>query len=315
MTETTALVPTEVGFLDLRPAPGQPDQLRMAIASFLSKYTGKTLAGYRCDLNIFLGWCADPEHTVAPLHAQRGHIELYLRWMEQTGWASATIAKRYDTVRGFYKAADRDDYLPGKDPCRWVERPKIDHDGQRRTFLTPLEFGQFIAAAKTMGPRHYAFACLLGLNALRCAEACSLNIEDMTVDGGYDVINFIGKGGGSYAVPLSMPVMRAVAAAIDGRTEGPILTTKWKTRMTKSSARRLVKAIAVEAGVNTDISPHSLRRSFATTAVATGVPIRDVQVTLRHRSINTTTIYDRGGTSHDRNSTHRVASFVSGIAT
>lgn len=318
MNEPTAsaLEPTEVGFLDIvrRTDTGPSDKLQLAIAGFLSKYKGQTLTGYRYDLNVFLKWCADPEHYVDPLDAKRGHIELYLRYLELTGWASATITKRYDTVRGFYRAADRDELLTGKDPCRWVERPKIDKEGQRRTYLNSLEFGQFLAAAKEMGPRYHALAALLGLNALRIAEACSLNIEDMTVENGYDVIHFVGKGGGSYAVPLSVPVMRAVQAAIDERPSGPILTTSRKTRMTRSTARRMIKEIAQVAGVNDDISPHSLRRTFATTAIATGVPIRDVQITLRHKSLNTTTIYDRGGNSHDRNSTHRVSSFVSGMA-
>lgn len=306
------LVPTHVGYLDVSTAPGQDDILRMAVASYLAKYKGATLRSYTHDLEVFLRWCAD--HDLAPLDAKRGHIELYLRWLEQTGWSSATICHRFDTMRGFYKAADRDEVLPGKDPCRWVDRPRVDKDGQRRTYLTPLEFGRFIAAAKKMGPRYHALAALLGLNALRVSEALSLNIEDITVDGGYDVIHFIGKGGSTYAVPLSVPVMRAVHDAIDERDAGPLLTSSRRTRMSKSTATRMVKEIATEAGVNTDISPHSLRRTFATTAVASGVPIRDVQLTMRHASLNTTVIYDRGGRSHDRNSTHRVASFVSGMA-
>lgn len=305
------LVPAQVGYLDIPGRVGPAtDQLRLAIASFLAGYRGRTRDGYEYDLNVYLNWCRrpdadNPSFALAPLEAKRGHLELYVRWLEQTGWATATCAKRYDTVRGFYRAADRDELLPGKDPCTWVKRPVVDTDGQKRTFLNPLDFGRFMAAAKEHGPQPYALACLLGLNALRIAEACSLNIEDITVDGGYDVIHFLGKGGGSYAVPLSVPVMRAVHDAIDDRTEGPLLLTKWRTRMTRPAA---------SAGVTTDLSPHSLRRSYATTAVAVGIPIRDVQVTLRHRSMNTTAIYDRGGKSHDRNSTHRVASFISGMA-
>lgn len=306
-------VPAEVGYLDLPRVSADTDRLRMAIAGFLAKYTGSTLAGYRYDLNLFLAWCADPDHRVDPLSAKRGHIELYIRWMESTGWKSATIAKRYDTIRGFFRAADRDEMLDGRDPCTWVERPKVDFDSQRRTVLQPLSFALFLAAAKKISPQHHAFAGLLGVNALRIAELCSLNIEDMTVEDGYDILHFIGKGGKSAAVPLSVPVMRAVHDAIDGRTHGPIVVTRWKTRMTPTTARRMVKEIARAAGVDSDISPHSLRRSFATTASSMGVSIRDIQNTLRHASPTTTGIYIRDGKSHDRNSTHTVASFVSGM--
>lgn len=311
---TLAPLTSDIGYLDMPAVSADPDRLRMAVAGFLAKYTGSTLAGYRYDLNLFLAWCANPDHHVDPLAAKRGHLELYIRWMETTGWASATIAKRYDTIRGFFRAADRDELLDGKDPCTWVERPKVDSEAQRRTVLQPLAFTLFLAAAKKLGPQHHAFASLLGINALRIAELCSLNIEDMTVEDGYDILHFVGKGGKTAAVPLSVPVMRAVRDAIDGRTQGPVVVTKWKTRMTPTTARRMVKEIARAAGVDTDISPHSLRRSYATTASSIGVSLRDIQNTMRHASPQTTGIYIRDGKSHDRNSTHRVASFVAGMS-
>lgn len=131
---------------------------------------------------------------------------------------------------------------------------------------------------------------------------------------GYDVIRFVGKGGHTYTVPLAVPVSRAVHSVIDGRDTGPILTTSWKTRMTRSAASRMIREIAQEAEVNDQISPHSLRRTFATTASAMGVPLRDIQNTLRHASPSTTGIYIRDGENLDRNSTHQVAAFLSGMA-
>lgn len=315
MSHAIAVPVSEVGYLDLRQ---DTDPLMLAFYGFLAAYKGGTRKDYEHDLKIYLEWCASI--GLAPLAAKRGHLESYVRWMEtqrdpRTGrlWASSTICRRYDTIRGFYRAADRDELLPGKDPATWVKRPKVDHDSQRRTYLNALEFGQFMAQAEIAGPIPFALASLLGLNALRISEACSLNIEEMTVDQGYDVINFIGKGGKWFAAPLSVPVMRAVRAVVGDRTEGPVLLNQWGNRMTRANADRIIKQIARDAKVNSDISPHSLRRTYVTTASAVGISMRDVQITLRHKHLNTTMIYDRGTGSHDRNSTHRLSSFVFGI--
>lgn len=136
----------------------------------------------------------------------------------------------------------------------------------------------------------------------------------MTIEGGYDVIHFRQKGGKMASVALPVPVMRAVRDQIDDRTEGPILTTAWRTRLTPSTARRMVKEIAHEAVVNDDISPHSLRRTAATTAKHAGADMRDIQRLLRHRNLNTSADYVRDGGNADSNASNVVASFIAGMS-
>jgi integrase/recombinase XerD len=72
-------------------------------------------------LRTFLGWCQ--ERGLRPLQAQRPHLELYLRWMEQQGYAAATIGRRFTTVAGFYCYAVLDGHCPS-DPAVAVTRPK-----------------------------------------------------------------------------------------------------------------------------------------------------------------------------------------------
>lgn len=95
---STALVPTEVGFLEL-PDRTTVDPLEIARLSFLAGFKGKTREGYEYDLKCFFEWCQ--QKGLPPLEAKRGHVEFYLRHMEEeTTWKSATRCKRYDTVRG-----------------------------------------------------------------------------------------------------------------------------------------------------------------------------------------------------------------------
>lgn len=301
------VTPSEVGFLQLRSAQ---DPLFMMKAGFLSKYKGQTRKDYEADVEIFFGWCR--RMGLNPLEAKRPHIEFYIRWLEETGWAKSTISRRYGTVAVMYKTTARDDLI-AKDPCEAVDRPEVNLDEQKRTILTPLEYGRFTAAAAEFGPTAQAMVFLLGVNALRIAEACSLNIEAMTIEGGYDVINFIGKGGKQFAAPLSVPAMRAVRAAIGTRTEGPILLNEWGNRMRRANATLLIRKIAASAKVNTDISPHSLRRTCATTAARMGIPVQDIQALLRHRQINTTMRYIKKTGGHEHNATHQIAAFLGGM--
>lgn len=286
------------------------DPLELASMGFLARYKGRTLEAYTLDLRSFFGWCAT--HHLPPLQATRPHLELFIRWMEQVPYSSATINRRFNTVALFYKYALRDEII-GKDPAAYIDRPKIDSDGQRRTFLPPLQHGIFMAQAAEMGVMAHALACLLGMRGLRISSACNLDVGDVQQQQGYDVIIFTAKGGKATTMPLPVAAMRAVREAIGERTEGPVLLNRWGNRMDRAAATRLIKKIAHEAKVDTDITPHSLRRSFITTGLASGIPARDMQLAAGHAQINTTMIYDRRAQTHDRDAVHRLSGYLAGV--
>ncbi len=81
---------------ELLPSSAAIDPTQYALASFLARYRGSTLRAYQQDLLAFLRWCA--ARNLEPLHAERPHLELYLRWMEQQELAPATIGRRFGTV-------------------------------------------------------------------------------------------------------------------------------------------------------------------------------------------------------------------------
>lgn len=129
-SDSNALSTLQIGFLEAF-AP-----LDRAVAGFLARYRGTVFLDYRTDLRHFTDWCA--VHGLAPLQAGRPHLELYVRWLEQQGWASSTVARRFGTVALFYRYATLDELI-AKDPALNVTRPQVRRDEQRRTFLTPLE--------------------------------------------------------------------------------------------------------------------------------------------------------------------------------
>lgn len=285
------------------------DPLELAVAGFLAGYKGKTFDGHRAYMKRWLAWCA--QHDLPPLEAKRAHVELYLRWAEQQGWSEGYVSKHFLTVRLFYRACVRDDILV-KNPAEFVTAPKVHEEGQKRPFLTPLEFAAFLEASRRLGPNEHAAAALMGLSGLRVAEACGLQVESVIEDGGYDCIAFVGKGGKPANIPLPIPVMRAVRAVIGSRTTGPLLRNQDDNQLSVRDAERMVKRIAKVAGCR-DITPHGLRRTFCTSGLVSGVPLRDMQIAMRHSDPRTTGIYDMAKNNKDRHASHRVASFLAGM--
>lgn len=192
------------------------DPLKLAVAGYLSRYRGSTLIDFTRDLKVYLDWC--DRNGLRPLEAMRGHIELYIRWLEETGWASSTVNRRVTVVCGFYKFATIDDLIV-KDPARAITRPRVKREEQHRPFLNVLEFAQILKAARAAGPTEHALVALLGLSGLRISEACSLNVDSITVEQGSDVIRFIGKGSKPAIVPLPLPVTRSLRVLVGDRTE------------------------------------------------------------------------------------------------
>ncbi len=152
----------------------------------------------------------------------------------------------------------------------------------------------------------------MGLSGLRVAEICSLRVESLSQDGGYDGLQFIGKGGKPADIMLPVPVMRAVRVVVDGRTTGPLLRNRAGNALTTLDARRMVNRIAKIAGCR-HITPHGLRRTFCTAGLVSGVPMRDMQIAMRHADPRTTGLYDMAKNNKDRHASHRVASFLAGM--
>lgn len=287
------------------------DPLTLAVSGYLARYRGTTFKDYNTDLRIFLRWCEG--NNLAPLLAIRPHIELYVRWLEQTGWSSSTISRRVTVICGFYKYATLDEIIV-KNPCVGVDRPRVRRDEQHRPYLNTLEFAALLQAARIAGPIEHGLVALLGLSGLRISEACKLNVDSLASEQGYETIRFIGKGNKPAVVPLPLPVARALHALTEGREQGPLLLNSLGRRMDRASASRMLDKLAIVACLDKHVPPHALRRTFCTSGLVSGVPLREMQIAMRHSSSNTTALYDMAAKSFDRNASHRVASFMAGAA-
>jgi integrase/recombinase XerD len=286
------------------------DDIKLAVAGFLARYSDPTRTGYTHDLRSYFAWCE--RHGLTVFEVKRGHMELWARTMEDAGLARATIGRRLSTVAGFYRFAVIDGLIEHS-PAEYVRRPKIDTESTTLG-LDRMELGAFIAQGAAAGPMDHALACLLGLLGLRVGEACSINIEAISAERGHRTLTVLGKGSKLAVIPLPPRVGRAIDQAAGDRTEGPLLLTRAGNRMNRHAATRIVRRLAARAGVTKRISPHSLRHSFITAALDAGVPLRDVQIAARHADPRTTTRYDRARDNLDRHASYIVTAFIAGAS-
>lgn len=142
-------------------------EAELAAASFLARYSGRTLEAYRQDLRGYFQWAAD--NGIEVLTATRGHIEVYRSAMEARGLAASTIDRRLSTTCGFYRFAHIDGRIPSN-PAQYVRQPQV-HPSDTRG-LDRSELGVFLFTAEQFDRQHAALAVLLGLNGLRVSEAC-----------------------------------------------------------------------------------------------------------------------------------------------
>ena len=291
--------------------PNYLDVTRLALGGFLARYREPTLTAYRTDLRCYLAWCA--QTGADPLRITRAQLEVYLRTLESRGYAAATTSRRFTTIAVFLKYAVIDGLIP-VNPADAVTRPKVAWEGQRRTVLHPLEFAALLTTARIAGGVDHALVALLGMIGLRVSEACHADIDHIRYQGGYEILHVVGKGSKPADIPLPIPVLRAVREAIDGRVHGPILLNTAGRRLDANGAARRLRRLASRAGIGHPISPHSLRRTFCTTGLVAGVPIRDMQIAMRHSDPRTTLRYDMAQANLDRHAAHSVAAYLAGMS-
>jgi integrase/recombinase XerD len=124
---------------------------------------------------------------------------------------------------------------------------------------------------------------LLGLNGLRCGELIACDVTDVGSHSWHHTLALrTTKGDRPTVVALAPPTMQALATAIGGRVQGPLLLNGRGRRMTGYNVQYLVAAVARDAGIGKHLTPHGLRHSAITIGLDAGVSLRDMQDFARH---------------------------------
>lgn len=279
-------------------------------AGFLASHKEPTRSHYAMVTRQWFAWCR--EQGIAPMDAQRPHIELWMREMEEVkGLKPSTVNGKMVAVGQFYKYAVMDGYLPSS-PAQWVKRPSVPRQSTTNGLTRP-ELLKVLDLAKASGPQDHAIMCILGLNGLRVGELCAIQIEDLGREGGYHTVKVVREKSHEPAViPLSPRTSWAVEQTMWGRKSGPLFMMHGEIPMDRRGVDRVVKRLAKKAGIDKRISPHSLRHTFITLALDAGVSVRNVRNSVGHADDRMVAYYDRNRESLTLNATHMVSAFVEG---
>lgn len=216
--------------------------VEIAFVGYLGRFHGATLRLYEYHLKEYLTWCAG--HGLNPLHdIKRVHVELYVRHLlEEKHLKASTVGTRMSPVKGFYKYAVIDETIL-RNPAEHVALPKITY---KKSQLVPYrDLMLWLETAKDIGPRHWALTTLLAGMALRISEAASLRVESYlpNIEQGQHIMHFTQKGGGKAQMPVALPVLHALEAVRDGRTEGPLVPTRDGRQLSRGAATGLVETV------------------------------------------------------------------------
>jgi integrase/recombinase XerD len=245
-------------------------------------------------------------------------VERWLRHLEELGRSPATRAQYLSALSGYYAEA-LDQEVIARNPVAPVKRPRTGQDSPRLG-LDVTEARSFLQAAAAAGPRDAALASVLLHCGLHISEALRLTVGDLGTSRGHRTASVVRKGGARQDMALAPPVAHAVDALLAERGlleasgvlgASALLFVDAEGRpLDRFDAGRIVRRLARTAGIRKAISPHSLRHSFVTLALAAGAQLRDVQGSAGHADPKTTRRYDRGRRSLDRFAGYAVAAYV-----
>jgi integrase/recombinase XerD len=258
-----------------------------------------TLAAYRRDLELFATWLF-VNQRLALDQAQEHHLQAY--FADRHAHSKATSANRRLTVfKRYFRWALRERFITQDPTLRMLAAkqalrvPKTLGEAQVDALLSAPD------VATDLGLRDRAMLELMYASGLRVSELVLLKTLHVSLNEG--VLRIMGKGSKERLVPFGQEAqqwlqryMGQARPALLGQrqTEDLFITTsgsKPGTAMSRIMFWNLVKRYAIQAGISSPLSPHTLRHAFATHLLNHGADLRAVQMLLGHADISTTTIY------------------------
>jgi integrase/recombinase XerD len=256
-----------------------------------------TADAYRRDLTVFLGWlCA--QGLDGWDQVTRYHISGFMHDQKNKKLLPSSIARRGSALRTFFRYL-KSEKMIGENPCVYLDTPK-------QQIKLPKDWSEeevarlLLAMGSPKNSRDYrdlAMVEMIYATGLRVSELIGLTLSQVDFENGF--VRCRGKGDKERIIPLGGQASRSVQDYLSlGRPKllrqaserglflsirGKPLTRQWFWKMLKAKARK--------AGIEKEITPHTLRHSFATHLLTGGADLRSVQEMLGHEDVSTTQIY------------------------
>ncbi len=269
--------------------------------TFERNVSPNTITAYRDDLESFIGFLCNDYLTMGrdQLDLKRvDHLAIrsFLAHLSRRKLARTTVARHLSTLRTFFKYLVREDIVEAN-PARSVATPK--REKHLPTVLQTSDVALLLEqpdTSTTLGIRDAAWLELLYASGLRISELVGIDLDDLEMRS--RLVKVRGKGAKERIVPFGSKAEAALQAylAVRGELvrnveEQAVFVNYRGERITTRSVRRLFDGYVRDASLRADISPHTMRHSFATHLLNAGADLRGIQELLGHASLSTTQKY------------------------
>ena len=270
-----------------------------------------TIDAYRNDLTRFAEFAAERSGngTVAASAISRELITDYIAWLHERAYAPATVARKVAAVKSFCGfLLDHGDLA--SNPTAAIDSPRAPKPVPKP--MTTNEVDTLLREPLTHGtPEAIRDSSMLELayaTGMRVTELVSLNLESLHLSPRPGYVRCIGKGEKERTIPVYDKALDAVERYLDDarplllkdRPQVALFVNRRGERLTRQGFWLILKGYADSADIDTHVTPHTLRHSFATHMLRGGASVRDVQELLGHANVSTTQVYTQLADGHLR---------------
>lgn len=264
-------------------------------------YSANTIAAYRNDLTQFADFVSEQDGvSESPDWEQinKNRIVTYILYLKERKYASSTVARKVAAIKSYFHHL-HDDGLIEDDPTISLESPKVKKHLPKAISVEDIE-KLLNEPAKSDSPKSLRDTALLEVlyaTGMRVTELVSLDVFDVNLEAG--TLYCLGKGERERVVPIYDQAARALALYLaEGRPklarneeETALFLNHRGRRLTRQGLWLIIKYYVEAVGIEGEVTPHTLRHSFATHMLHGGAKLRDVQKLLGHANISTTQVY------------------------
>ncbi len=257
-----------------------------------------SIYAYLNDLHKLIDFLKENDKNTNPLTITLDDLNAMIEWTSNQGISPRTQARIISGIKSFFRFLLIEEKID-KDPSALLESPKIGR--KLPEFLTVEEIDNIISSvdlSKPEGQRNKAIIETLYSCGLRVSELTNLKISNLFFDAGF--IKVEGKGSKERLVPISNRAINEIELYLNSyrkslkifpEDEDILFLNRRGKQLSRVMIFTIIKNISQELNIKKNISPHTLRHSFATHLVEGGANLRAVQEMLGHESIITTEIY------------------------
>lgn len=262
--------------------------------SFEKGLSKNTKASYLNDLKEYKRFLKERDITHSN-NIKKEDIRSYLMFLDKEKCKSSTIARKLTTIKNFHKYLLKE-HIVKVDVAESIERPKLTKYLPNTLTIEEVDKLLDIKTVTKFDYRNKAMLELLYGTGIRVSELVTLTIHSIDLEN--CVIRLIGKGSKERIIPIGEYTIHYLKEYLSIREElikkeynDYLFLNNHGKQITRQGFFKILKKLLEEKGLNPNVSPHTLRHSFATHLLNGGADLRSIQILLGHSDISTTKIY------------------------